>query len=137
MRSPPLGDAGGIRSWVVNDVAIPMPFNIGDSGFSTLPLYQSNDSLLEPLFSIRKHQAFRPVSDASVFSPEIYSESGSLLPSQFTNSRLIGRSVWNSQWKLIIPGKTLLNSPDEGLERLLATLNDVKLHLVTYSYSGN
>ncbi len=137
MRSPPLGDASGIRSWMVKDVAIPMPFNIGASDFSTLGLYQSSDSLTEPLFTVRKHQAFRPVSTASLFSPDIYNETGGLQPSQFTNGRLIGRSVWNNHWKLIIPGKTLLNDPNEGLERLIQTLDDIKLYFVTYSYSGN
>ena len=86
---------------------------------------------------IRKHQAFRPVSSASVFDPRIYTTTGGLQRSQWTNNRLVGRSVWNSKWKLIIPGETLLNNPDEGLDRLLRTLNDVKLHFVTYSYSGN
>ena len=57
--------------------------------------------------------------------------------SQWTNSRLIGRSVWNSKWKLVIPGETLLNNPDEGLERFIRTVRDVKLHFITYSYSGN
>jgi hypothetical protein len=137
MRSPPLGDASRIRRWNVKDLALPLPFNIGDSGFSTAPLYQSNDSLSEPLFTVRKHQAFRPVSDGSLFSPSIYTGGGGLAYSQYTSNRLIGRSAWNSRWKLVIPGKTLLNDPDEGLNRLLATLTDIKLHLVTYSYSGN
>ncbi len=138
MRSPPLGDASGIRSWMVDDVAIPMPFNIGASDFSTANLYQSSDSLTEPLFMTRKHQAFRPVSDANLFSPNIYAgPSGGLARSQYTSNRLVGRSVWNSQWKIVIPGKTLLNNPDEGLDRLLKTLSDIKIHLVTYSYSGN
>ena len=35
MRSPPLGDAGIIRSWNVDDLTIPLPFNIGASGLST------------------------------------------------------------------------------------------------------
>ena len=65
MRSPPLGDASTIRTWNVDDVAIPLPFNIGASDFSTRALWQSEDSLTEPLFAIRKHQAFRPVSDSS------------------------------------------------------------------------
>jgi hypothetical protein len=56
---------------------------------------------------------------------------------EFTNNRLIGRSVWNSQWKLVIPGRTLLADPDEGLERFIRSVKDVKLHFVTYSYSGN
>ena len=136
MRSPPLGDTSTIRTWTVDDVAIPLPFNIGASGFSTKNLYQSADSLTEPLFSTRKHQAFRPVSSTTAFSPDVYG-GGSLQPSQFTNRRLIGRSVWNGKWKLVIPGNTLLNDPNEGLGRLIQTLTDVKLYFITYSYSGN
>jgi hypothetical protein len=76
------------------------------------------------------------VSDAALFTPDIY-YGGDLLRSQFTNNRLIGRSVWNSQWKIVIPGQALLNNPDEGLERFIRTVRDIQLHFVTYSYSGN
>ena len=137
MRSPPLGDSSRIRSWSVEDVAIPMPFNIGASDFSSRNIWQSSDTLTEPLYTVRKHQSFRPVSTTSVFSPNLYGGSGSLLRSQFTNNRLVGRSAWNSQWKLVIPGRSLLSNPNEGLDRLIQTLTDVKLHFVTYSYSGN
>lgn len=137
MRSPALGDTSTVRGWAVDDVAIPLPFNISGSDFSNAQLYQSADSLSEPAFAIRKHQAFRPVSTASVFSPSIYTSTGGLQRSQFTSNRLIGRSVWNSKWKLVIPGKTLLSDPNEGLARFIRTVNDIKLHFVTYSYSGN
>ena len=137
MRSPPLGDVSGIRTWTVDDVAIPLPFNIGGSDLSTARLYQSADSLSEPLFALRKHQAFRPVATTTAFSSSIYTGSGGLQRSQFTNNRLIGRSAWNSQWKLVIPGNRLLNDPKEGLDRFVQTVKDVKLHFVTYSYSGN
>ena len=137
MRSPPLGDQSTIRTWAVQDVTVPMPFNIGSSDFSSKRLWQSSESLTEPLFSLRKHQAFRPVPTAAVFTPNIYGGSGGLARSQFTNSRLIGRSVWNSQWKLVIPGQTLLNNPSEGLDRFIQSVKDVKLHIVSYSYSGN
>lgn len=137
MRTPPLGDASDIRTWAVEDLAIPLPFNVGQSGFSTKPLWQSSDSLTEPLFAIRKHQAFRPVSTTLCFSPSLYTATGGLERSQYTNNRLVGRSVWNSQWKLVIPGKTLLNNPNEGLDRFIQTVTDIKLHFVTYSYSGN
>jgi len=60
-----------------------------------------------------------------------------LSPSQFTNTRLIGRSVWNTRWKLVIPGYKLLHDPNEGLDRFVNTVKDIKLHYVTYSYSGN
>jgi hypothetical protein len=137
MRSPPLGDQSSIRTWAVQDVTVPMPFNIGSSDFSSKRLWQSSESLTEPLFSLRKHQAFRPVPTAAVFTPNIYGSGGGLARSQFTNSRLIGRSVWNSQWKLVIPGQTLLNNPSEGLDRFIQSVKDVKLHIVSYSYSGN
>ncbi len=135
MRSPPLGDASQIRTWSVDDLAIPLPFNIGSSEFSTRKLYQSGDSLQEPLFSIRKHHAFRPVSDPAKFDLVFYSDS--LPRNEFINNRLVGRSVWNSQWKLIIPGRTLLHDPKEGLERFIRTVTDVKLNFTTYSYAGN
>jgi hypothetical protein len=137
MRSPPLGDTSVIRTWSVADVSIPLPFNIGGSDFSTKPLWQSSDSLTEPLFSTRKHQAFRPVSTTSAFNLNIYGVGGQLMPSQYTNRRLIGRSVWNSKWKLVIPGRTLLNDPNEGLDRFLQTVKNIKLHIISYSYSGN
>jgi hypothetical protein len=136
MRSPPLGDVSAVRTWDVADVAIPMPFNIGESGFSTKPLWQSSESLQESLFQIRKHQAFRPVPSASYFTSAIYL-GNTLARSQFTNNRLIGRSVWNSKWKLVIPGNTLLNDPNNGLDRFINSVKDVKLYFVTYSYSGN
>jgi len=130
MRSPPLGDVSNVRKWTVADVAIPMPFNLGASAFSSKPLWQSSDALSEELFAVRKHQGFRAVSATSVFG-------GDLVPNQYTNRRLIGRSVWNSKWKLVIPGHTLLTDPKEGLDRFIQTVKDIKLHFVTYSYSGN
>jgi hypothetical protein len=137
MRSPPLGDVSTLRTWSVNDVTIPLPFNVGGSEFSTKPLYQSSDSLTEPLFGLRKHPAFRPVSSTSVFTSSIYGGGGALQQSQFTNTRLIGRSVWNTRWKLVIPGYKLLHDPNDGLDRFINTVKDVKLYYVTYSYAGN
>ena len=137
MRSPPLGDTSTVRTWNVDDVAIPLPFNIGASDFSEAPFYQAANSLSEPLFAARKHQAFRPVSSLDAFSTSIYGATGSLQPSQYTNQRLIGRSVWNSKWKLVIPGHTLLNDSHEGLQRFINSVTDIHLYFVTYSYAGN
>ena len=53
-----------------------------------------------------------------------------------TNSRLIGRSVWNTEWLLIIPGGTLLFDPDTGLDTFLNEVTDIKLFFQTYSYTG-
>ena len=107
------------------------------AGFSTSPFYTASDSLTERLFGVRKHQTFRPVSTTDAFNTSIYAGVGGLAPSQYTNKRLIGRSIWNSQWKLVIPGITLLNDPNQGLDRFINSVRDIKLYFVTYSYSGN
>ncbi len=138
MRSPPLGDTSVIRTWSVEDVAIPLPFNIGGSEHSTANLWQSRDSLTEPLFSFRKHQPFRPVAHSEVFGTlVVYWTGGELERTQYNNTRLLGRSAWNSKWKLVIPGRTLLDNPNEGLDRFIRSVKDVKLYFMTYSYSGN
>jgi hypothetical protein len=138
MRTPPLGDTSTLRQWAVEDVAIPLPFNIGGSPNSTLNFYQSANSLTEPLFTQRKHPAFRPADSVAPFGNEpVFWDGGYIGLSQRTSRRLIGRSVWNTQWKLVIPGNTLLADPKEGLDRFIKSVTDVKLHFATYSYSGN
>jgi hypothetical protein len=80
LRAPPLGDTSRVRRWEVEDQAIPLPFNIANSDFSTRPGFVSASSLSEPAFTLRKHQAFRAVPDGTNFRSDI----------GFTNSRLIG-----------------------------------------------
>ena len=137
MRSPPLGDTSKVRSWTINDVAIPLPFNIGNSEHSSKKLWQSSASLTEELFAIRKYQPFRALDSFDTVTPNtsIWKTDG--YDGSATSRRLIGRSVWNSKWKLVIPGYTLLNDPEEGLDRFIQTVEDIKVHFNTYSYSGN
>ena len=59
------------------------------------------------------------------------------MPAEFTNARLVGRSVWNSGWKIVIPAFSLLNNEQEGLNRFAASVKDIELFLRTYSHSGN
>jgi hypothetical protein len=60
----------------------------------------------------------------------------------------VGRSVWNTNWLLIIPGRTLLADPNEGIERFIhgaltdgkrdnAGVKDIKIFFQTYSLSGH
>jgi hypothetical protein len=53
------------------------------------------------------------------------------------SSRLVGLSVWNSQWKLVIPTYSLLNDKQGGLDNFIKSVSDIKLFLRTYSSSGN
>jgi hypothetical protein len=129
MLAPPLGDGGSVRSWAVKDQAIPLPFNLGQSSFSSTQFFTPQGTTNKELWINRTHQAFRPVNDPAYFY--------STLPGEFTNSRLIGRSVWNSQWKLVIPAYTLLNNEEDGLDRFVRSIKDIQLFLRTYSHSGN
>ncbi|MFP4492353.1 MAG: hypothetical protein ACLFRP_00495 [Puniceicoccaceae bacterium] len=63
-----------------------------------------------------------------------------------TDTRLIGRSVWNTEWHLIIPLNSMHHigafsatdgsSPDDVAD-LFREVDDIILHLQTYSLSGN
>jgi hypothetical protein len=50
---------------------------------------------------------------------------------------LSARSVWNSHWKLVIPGYNLLKDERTGLNNFAASVKDIQLFLRTYSNSGN
>ena len=130
LMSPPFGlHASTERSWSVKDQAIPLPFNLGQNDFSDVEFFTPDGTLNEELWIPRQHQAFRPVNDPAYFY--------STLPGEFTNSRLVARSVWNSQWKLVIPAYTLLNQEQDGLDRFVRSVTDIQLFLRTYSHSGN
>jgi len=109
---------------------LPLPFNLGGSDFNNSQFFGANGTLSEQPWIIRKHQAFRAVTDPSLF------ETGAI-PLVYSNSRLIGRSAWNSQWKIVIPAITLLADEQKGLNHFAASVNDIKLFLRTYSHSGN
>ena len=129
MLTPPLGGIDKTRSWVVKDQALPLPINIGASRYSSKQLFTPEGTLNEQLWIPRKHQSFRPVDNVSFFY--------GTMPAEYTNSRLVGRSVWNSQWKIVIPAESLLFDKQEGLSRFIQSVSDIKLFLRTYSNSGN
>jgi hypothetical protein len=129
MRVPPLGGTNMIRTWAVKDQAIPLPRNLGANQFSANEFFTPEGSLNESLWIPRKHGAFRAVDDPAYFYSSV--------PAEFTNSRLIGRSVWNTQWKIVIPAYSLLNDEQTGLDRFAQSVSDIKLFLRTYSNSGN
>jgi len=129
MRAPPLGDTAEVRGWKVADQALPLPFNLGATAFSTTQFYNANGTLTEQPWVLRKHQAFRPVAEPAFFYSSV--------PAEFTNTRLVGRSVWNSGWKIVIPAYMLYSNEAEGLNRLVASVKDIELFLRTYSHSGN
>lgn len=101
----------------------------GSKRWNSTQFFNANGTLNERPWILRKHPAFRAVSDASFFYSNV--------PAEFTNSRLIGRSVWNGQWKIVIPAYSLLYDEQTGLHRFVITVKDIQLFLRTYSHSGN
>ncbi|MFH0880982.1 MAG: LamG domain-containing protein [Lentisphaerota bacterium] len=134
LRSPTDLTGGTLRSWLVQDQAIPIPEPIGADELDQtdwIPLY---DSLPETLAALRRYPLMRA-----------YHDSGSWDSSQLNySSRLVGRSVWNSQWYLIIPAGALNSDRRLALEVFINGVNgdgngikDIRLFFETYSYSGN
>ncbi len=129
-RTPPLNGASPrIREWNVMDHAMPLPYDIGSSGFGQNTMWTGATSLSETFFLPRKHQPFRAGDSPSIF----------FVPGlqDYTNRRLIGRSTWNTNWKLVIPAQTLLANPQEGMERFIRSVKDIKLYIRSYSHAGN
>jgi hypothetical protein len=138
----PSGAFDDIRTWQVVDQKLPLPFPINTTEMESDPDWiPSVDTVYDSMFEIRKHSDFRA-----------YHDSGYLNESEMQyDTRLIGRSVWNSRWRLIIPGQSLLYDPAEGIdtfidgpeivggngERTGNGIFDIKLFFETYGYSGN
>ena len=138
MRSPS-GNTLATREWRVVDQRLPVPFPIGASDLTSTEWIPINDSLSGTFGDIRRYSSYRAYHDSGIFNPA----------ETATDSRLVGRSVWNTEWLLIIPGGTLLNNPDEGLERFIAGqtipgqtvrdgngVSDIMLFFQTYGFSG-
>jgi hypothetical protein len=136
----PAADNFQTREWSVIDQVIPVPFPIGSQDLDRIDWIPSVDTVIGSSAEIRRFSRFRAHHFSEPFSPsEIISD-----------SRLIGRSVWNREWMLIIPGESLLFDPNEALdifidgdlipgtvERDGNGVSDIKLFFQTYAYSGN
>ena len=142
MRSPSRSSGEFIRSWSVFDQALPVPYNVSAADVNAPNWIPYFDSLSENFAAARRFASLRA-----------YHDNGNFTPAELcTNARLIGRSVWNTKWMLLIPGRTLLADPVEGLNRFIygpmktglmssgrsmQGVTDIKLFFNTYSFSGD
>jgi len=139
---PPSYNTRDIRTWHVVDQKLPLPFPINVTEFENNASWiPSVNTIFDEMFQIRRHSDFRAYHDRG------YMDQSEM---QY-DSRLVGRSVWNTRWLLIIPGSSLLYDPEEGLdtfirgpevfggygERTGNGISDIKLFFETYAYSGN
>jgi predicted outer membrane repeat protein len=140
LRSP-TGGAGDTRAWHVMDQKLPVPSPVvADELNSSRGWIPAVDTLHDEMGEVRQHADFKAFHDGGYLdkSEMVY------------DTRLIGRSVWNTKWVLVIPGSTLLYDPDEGLdtfiygpeviggagERTGRGISDIKLFFETYAYQG-
>jgi hypothetical protein len=117
-----------VRYWDVVDQQIPVPLASTSSDLDQSAFVSLLDSLNGRIGTPRRYSSFRAYHDAG---SELY------LDEVVLDSRLVGRSVWNTEWLLIIPGLTLNSDPDLGLERFIEQVTDIKLIFQTYGHSGN
>lgn len=112
MRSPS-GDRTAVRRFQIVDQAIPVPFPLGGNQLNAPTWSPTLNSLSESFITIRRYPPFRAYHDAGDSEAELNTDELSL------NNRLIGRSVWNSEWYIIIPGGALHSDRYEGLHRFI------------------
>ena len=115
------------RQWSVVEQRIPTPFTINESELTSPGYIPTLDGVDGVFGDLRRHGDFRMFHD----------EGGAVDDSEtISSSRLYSRSVWNSEWLLIIPGANLHADPATGMAQLANTITDIKLYFLTYSHQG-
>ncbi|KPA14404.1 conserved hypothetical protein, secreted [Candidatus Magnetomorum sp. HK-1] len=115
------------REWSVVDQKIPIPLPVRDSNLNNPDWIPSMDSLDGSMIQLRKFSSFRAYHDHGYFDMDQVS----------FESRLVGRSVWNTRWIIIIPGGTFHYDANYGLDTFIDNVTDIKLFFQTYAISGN
>lgn len=142
MRSPG-SDGGDVLAYNVVDQVVPVPFPLGTSSLDEpdwTSIYDAYTGNGDPLATIRRYPSLRAYHDHGTFTGE----------AMLSNTRLVGRSVWNTRWLLIIPAGTLAANREFALKTLIqgADLNgdgkidqpgilDIQIGFDTYSNAGN
>ncbi|MCX6885361.1 MAG: hypothetical protein NTX27_09995 [Verrucomicrobia bacterium] len=119
----PMDGGATVRDWHVVDQVWPIPYPsaAGNVSLSLQDLGTDNVHLL------RKFPEMLAYDSADLASR----------PAVSYDSRLVGRSLWNTSWCLIIPASSLSSSTSTSLDTFIQNVQDIKIHLQTYSYSGN
>ncbi len=116
----------GVRIWDVLDQKVPVPFAVLNTDLDD-NTWRPLDTLGGSEGEIRKFSSFRAYHDSGFF------DQGEMT----FDTRLVGRSVWNTRWLLIIPGSTLNADAEAGLDTFIENISDIKLFFQTYGFSGN
>ena len=119
MRSP-AGDRA-VLGWSVVDQVMPLPYKVGSTQLddeSWIAGLDGTDGGSASGAVIRRHSTLRANGGT-------------------TSTRLVGRSVWNDRWLLVIPASSLNANRVQGLETFIKGVSDIKLAIKAYSRQGN
>lgn len=128
MRSP--GSYGGdLLAYHVVDQVVPLPFPLGGSSLDEpdwTSVYTAYTGSGDPLATLRRYPSLRAYEAGTADEAAMLS-----------NTRLVGRSVWNTRWLLIIPAGALQGDRDLALKTFIDNVTDIQIGFETYSNSGN
>lgn len=134
----PTGDRSDLNAFRVLDQVLPVLAPVSSADLADRSYIPALDNLVGTPVPIRRHGMMRAYHDAGVFDAA----------ETINDSRLVGRSVWNTRWVLIIPAGSLLADRTEALERFIDGaklangtrdgngVKDIKLFFQTYAYPG-
>ena len=140
MRAPGQ-DTDSYLAYNVVDQTIPVPYDIGSTQLDStdwVPFYDGFTAGVDLATRVRRHPSFR-----AYYGTE--PSNGGL-----DCTRLVGRSVWNTKWLLIIPAGTLSADREAGLAAFLrgqdldrdgkadvSGVTDIRIGFKSYANSGN
>ena len=120
-----------LRMWNVVEQTIPVPYPNITASLNNPTWKPLTDSLDGSFGDKKQFSSFRAYGfDHTALTAADLATVG-------YDSRLVGRSAWNTKWLLIIPGATLNASPTNGLSLFINSVKDIKLNVQTHGYSGN
>ena len=71
------------------------------------------------------------------FAEKFGLETPEIVDDDFKSTRLVGRSVWNDKWILVIPASALNQNREKALEKFINGIGDIKIGIKAYSRQGN
>ena len=120
MRSP-AGMTRKVLGWNVVDQVMPLPYTVGSTQLDDeawIATMSGLDGTSDSAATIRRHSTLRAGND-------------------FTSTRLVGRSVWNDKWLIVIPASSLNADRTRALETFINGVGDIKIGIKAYSRQGN
>ena len=120
MRAP-AGTMRKVLGWTVVGQVMPLPYTVGSAQLDDeawISTMSGLDGTSDSAATIRRHSTLRAGND-------------------FTSTRLVGRSVWNDKWLIVIPASSLNADRVRALDTFINGVGDIRIGIKAYSRSGN